>query len=142
MQLPVKAKKAKPRNRFFNYFLFEKGFSVFLQKRNENDIWRNLYQLPLIETSFEMKPEELLASSDFTNLISNSAVTLMQVSKPYRHILTHQHIYARFYHFRAPEDFDLSCNNIQILKKDISKFAVPRLIEIFLTDNGYLNTDF
>jgi A/G-specific adenine glycosylase len=49
-QFPVRKKKAAPRLRYFNYFLFflkgEKTFPV--QQRGSGDIWEKLYELPLI----------------------------------------------------------------------------------------------
>ena len=49
-EFPVKQKKTILRNRFFNFLFLEYNDSFYLEKRTNNDIWRNLYQLPLIET--------------------------------------------------------------------------------------------
>src|ERR1700712_1102072 len=48
--LPQKLKKAKIRERFFNYLLVTDGDTVLINKRNEKDIWANMHDLPLIET--------------------------------------------------------------------------------------------
>mgnify|MGYP001598355526 CR=1 FL=1 len=47
---PVKSKKAKSRNRYFNYLVIHNGNNIFLDKRQKNDIWKNLYEFPLIES--------------------------------------------------------------------------------------------
>ena len=139
--LPIKQKKAKVTDRFFHYFLFEKDSSVFIQKRTRKDIWRNLYQLPLIETESDTSVENLLTGNGFGILTGEIPVTLIHVSKTYRHILSHRQIFARFYRFSVPGEFQLQGDFVEILKKDIAKFAVPRLIEIYLTDQGFLEVE-
>ena len=59
--LPAKSKKTKQRNRFFYYVLVENENSIFLEKRENKDIWKNLYQLPLIETENELTDAEIMA---------------------------------------------------------------------------------
>ena len=55
--LPVKQHKAKVANRYFNYIYVRMGAHTLINKRTGNDIWKNLYELPLIETENEV-PEE------------------------------------------------------------------------------------
>ena len=50
LSLPVKVKKIKKKTRYFNYLVIQFENSLYLQKRQENDIWKELYQFPLIET--------------------------------------------------------------------------------------------
>ena len=47
---PVKTIKQKTKTRYFNYLLIEQNGSFIIQKRDDADIWKGLYQLPLIET--------------------------------------------------------------------------------------------
>ncbi|MEX5669995.1 hypothetical protein ABFV57_34675, partial [Pseudomonas neuropathica] len=43
-QLPVKLKKLKVRNRFFNYLTFSDEIeNIVIQKRTDKGIWHNLY---------------------------------------------------------------------------------------------------
>lgn len=62
--LPVKTKKNKSKDRFFNYlFLSEKSENnvfTLLQKRTGKDIWKNLYEFPLIESDHCFTDFELL----------------------------------------------------------------------------------
>ena len=48
--LPVKQHKNKVTNRYFNYIYVRMGAYTFIHKRSGNDIWKNLYEPPLIET--------------------------------------------------------------------------------------------
>lgn len=50
-QLPVKSKKLKVRNRYFNYLMLSDAEEkTLIQKRTAKGIWHNLYEFPLIET--------------------------------------------------------------------------------------------
>src|SRR5207248_835637 len=44
--LPVRTKKIKSRDRFFNYFIIHDDNHLLLNKRNGNDIWEGLYEFP------------------------------------------------------------------------------------------------
>ncbi|MDP5122125.1 MAG: A/G-specific adenine glycosylase, partial [Spirosomaceae bacterium] len=48
--LPVKLKKTKVRNRYFNYFAVQQDEHFLMNKRAENDIWSGLYEFYLVET--------------------------------------------------------------------------------------------
>jgi A/G-specific adenine glycosylase len=51
-QLPVKSKKLKVRNRYFNYLVVsDENENTLIQKRTAKGIWQNLYEFPLIETA-------------------------------------------------------------------------------------------
>jgi len=141
IKLPVKDKKPKQKSRYFNYFLIEKDETLFIQKRTGNDIWKNLFQLPLIETILEPDSLEIFESPGFKALMNQNTFTLKGISRKYRHVLSHQLIFARFYHLMVGHNFILSGENMEILKKDIHKFAVPRLIEIYLSGVDFLNLE-
>jgi A/G-specific adenine glycosylase len=102
--LPVKSKKAKPKNRYFNYLIYsdENDHSVIV-KRSAKGIWHNLYEFPLIETEEETEVEDLvpLIKSDpkFTDedVTPNDIVTITALeSETVMHKLTHQHLNIRF----------------------------------------------
>ena len=50
-ELPVKAKKVKKRNRYIYYIVPTYNESTFVSKRTQNDVWKNLYEFPIIELS-------------------------------------------------------------------------------------------
>ena len=50
-QLPQKIKAKKSRDRFFHYFIIQKEDSVLMSQRTEGDVWANLFEFPLIETT-------------------------------------------------------------------------------------------
>ncbi len=132
-QLPVNSKKSKQRIRYFYYYYINYGDYTFIEKRDTNDIWRNLYQLPLIETKKELTENEFLQNLPFCSNIKRNVKTITAKRK---HVLSHQIIYARTIHIEINEK-DFNCDKfIPINKKDISKFAVPRLLELIFEDLG------
>lgn len=133
-ELPVKEKKIKVRNRYFNYIVLHHKSSTAINKRGEKDIWTNLYDFPLIETDKELKEDQFLKSQEWKIFIDTFKYTVKSVSTSYKHILSHQKIYARFWEIECKEPFDklLPKTCIKIKKHDIYKYAVPRLIENYI----------
>ena len=56
--LPVKQHKNKVTNRYFNYIYVRMGACTFIHKRTADDIWKNLFELPLVETDRNLSEEE------------------------------------------------------------------------------------
>jgi A/G-specific adenine glycosylase len=133
-ELPVKEKKTKVRDRYFNYIVLNHKKSTAINKRTEKDIWTNLYDFPLIETKIELNEEQFLRSQEWKSFITTSKYSVKSVSGSYKHILSHQKIYARFWEIDCKESFNklLSKTSITIKKQDIHKYAVPRLIESYI----------
>lgn len=119
---PVKTKKTKVTNRYFHFLVFEDGQQTYLQQRKEKDIWQNLYQYPLKETSLS---EEISNFSPYTNKQAD------KISKEIVHILSHQKIHARFYHFSDLPEIKLE-EWIKIETSNIQDYPLPRLIDRYL----------
>ncbi|MES2565448.1 MAG: A/G-specific adenine glycosylase [Bacteroidota bacterium] len=125
---PVKDKKIKIRERFLHYFIFNYKDNVFIQKRTEKDIWQNLYEFFLIETSEATDSKILLKHKTIKDLGINFKVNSITVAK--KHVLSHQHLYATFYDV----DIEEPLKNILIkIKRDsLSTIAFPQLIIKYL----------
>lgn len=134
---PVKSKKIKVRKRYFNYIILHNNKNIILKKRTENDIWKNLYDFPLIETEENIEEEDFLNSKEWKSFIKNNKYTVKQVSHTYQHILSHQKIHARFWEIRCDKisKTTIPPSFIFILKKNINNYPIPRLIEKYFTTN-------
>lgn len=132
-EFPVKSKKVKVRNRYFHYFQIEYNGFTYLNKRIAKDIWKNMYEFPLIETEQNISLSELLITDSFKGLFGNADITIYSSAKQFKHILTHQHIYANFYvvKIEKPDSF-LTDNYKKIQKDDISLYPISRLIHRYL----------
>lgn len=106
--LPVKSKKTAQRNRYFNYLLIRYNEQFYLQKRKEDDIWKNLYQLPLIETELDLKETEVLSSSRFKEILKNSTPVIECISPGIIHQLSHQKLFIRFINIRLDQPVSLN----------------------------------
>lgn len=135
-QFPVKTKRTKQRNRYFYYFLIENNRCIWLEKRSDNDIWKNLYQLPLVET--EKKISEINLEGIIPSYLTNCKPEIRHISSPQRHLLSHQIIFAQLIQLATNKKCFIPPPLIEVDKKNISDFAVPRLIEKLLEKSGYL----
>ena len=105
MQLPVKQHRTKTSNRYFNYIYVRMGACTFIHKRTADDIWKNLFELPLVEADRNLSEEEFLSSASFRSLIAEGEVPEVRlVFRNVKHVLSHRVIYANFYEVVLPEN--------------------------------------
>ncbi len=90
-QLPVKLKKIKITNRYFNYLIIKKGNRLALQKRDRSEIWASLYEFPLLESMQALSSDELV-----TSFKSGEIKSIKHVAEA-KHILSHQRLYCTFW---------------------------------------------
>ena len=128
--LPVKLKTVKIRERFLNYFLITDGDTILMNKRGEGDIWANMYDLPLIETTSALSIEHLMALPETIAYFGNNLI-ITDVLTPKKHILTHQHLQVRFIKV-SQSPIKLKPNWIFIEVINLKKLALPKVIFIFL----------
>ena len=128
--LPVKSKKVKQSNRYFYFYYFDSGKFTYLEKREENDIWKNLYQFPLKETNKQLSEMEILKAGNPFDI--NGIANIKAISPIKKHILSHQLLFAQLVHIEIDSNENLSKQFLRVNKKDIFKFAVPRLLEQFI----------
>ncbi len=136
-KLPVRNSKRPVTERFFNYFLFEytenpDSILFFVQQRTASDIWKKLYELPLLETPRDIPEQELFNHPWWQNLFpKKGGVTVMSGVIKLRHKLTHREILARLFRVKiAPEHFE-RLKEIYLLTdaESFEKLPKPRLIE-------------
>ena len=122
---PVKIKKIKIKKRFFLFFInIEKGF-VTIEQRTEKDIWKNLYQFPMIEFSDKEAFEFAIKKHKKMNLNLSERIT---------HKLTHQKIESVF--IVSHDSIQPVLKNQKKIKiNNLSEFPMPRLLDVFLENN-------
>ena len=134
-KLPIKSKKTKVTNRYFNYFFIELGGKTYLQKRIAKDVWQNLFEFPLVEADSLLTVEELMETDGFKNLFSGiGEVEVVKISNPMKHILSHRVIYAQFVTVKITDENAVLSELIKTSLAEIDQFAVSRLMELFLED--------
>jgi A/G-specific adenine glycosylase len=137
-KFPVKKSKTQIRNRYFNYLVIEKDNSIFFTKRVEQDIWKNLYDFPLIETTHSLTLVELILLEKWKQIFNNYKVSIINISEEITHILSHQRIHVRFYHILWNSVKKFPSHYIMINEKDIFDLPVPIIIEKYLHQLNFI----
>lgn len=111
--LPVKKKKAEQRHRYFHYTVYISDNQTIIERRIGSDIWKNMYQFPLVETVGE------------DNSFGEPNVRL-------REVLSHQIIHADF-HVKPVEKFPKTSDNQTVVSfSALSKYPMPKIMTEFL----------
>jgi A/G-specific adenine glycosylase len=130
-EIPRKIKKIKTRERFFNYLVIIRNNHLFLNKRSNEDIWKNLYEFPLLETDIQQELSEILINSDI--LLKNCEFEISKESKIIKHVLSHQILYIRFITLKLKNTSDfLEENYIKISIDKLRKHPVPIVISNYI----------
>lgn len=139
--LPVKEKKVKVKPLYFLYLVPKMGKHEFIVKRTEDNIWKNLYQFPLVEMDEPLIfPDEkmikgLIKNKKFLPTGQAGKFKIRHISEEYKHVLTHRIIYARFVSIEIEKDFKPEKGWI---KKPVDhhneEYAFPVLIQKYLDD--------
>ena len=135
---PVKEKRIKKVNRYFHYFVLEKEKEVIIQKRTGKDIWRNLYEFPLVETkSLDAKWEDFYEIPLWKTVFENVEYEIINKSVPYKQTLTHQKIAAVFWEINLRATLPFKNDEFRMVdRKNLVNFAFPKIIDCYLKDNS------
>lgn len=130
--LPVKGKKILLKNRFFHYIIAQNENGFLMEKRKGNDIWKGLYQFPLIEAEKFLSPIKLKVHPTIKNISTEKKINLPS-SEEFIYLLSHQKIHAKFFILSTAE---INIENYEVVKKThLKKLAVPKIIEHYLKNN-------
>ncbi|MDY0085256.1 MAG: A/G-specific adenine glycosylase [Bacteroidales bacterium] len=142
-QLPVKKNKIKIRKRFLHYFIFlqkeQQQCFTLLKHRGSGDVWQGLYDFPCIESDRILSIAELDHEQLFT-AIKTVATEIIPFPGIRKHILTHQHLTAKFYVVKCKNGFEhLKNNSLSLVSQtELGNYPLPRLIDQFLHENENL----
>jgi A/G-specific adenine glycosylase len=135
--LPVKPSKRPRRDRYFHYFVIHNDSGLVLRKRTADDIWKGMYDFPLVETD----SPGILSDTDIANapvvksLSQHTSFRILQESvHAESQILSHQKIHCLFYPIFA-DDIDQEIQSFKeyviVAHGDESKFAVPKAVDCY-----------
>jgi A/G-specific adenine glycosylase len=133
-ELPRRNQPKPSRTRFFHYLVIisREGNQnyLWLNKRTGNDIWKNLYDFPLIESESELSAENLKATGQLGQIMGSNAYAILPGTETAHHILSHQDLRVKFIVLSSDKYYNHEY--LKINELDLSKYPVPRLIENFL----------
>lgn len=112
---PLKIKTQKIKERYFIYWIIEKNGSILLRQRQDNDVWKKMFEFPM--TEFESK-----------QIWESKAIEKNQCDiKPITHILSHQRIQARF--LKGSNEDIANNENMEWVKwENLSDYPLHRLM--------------
>lgn len=144
-RLPAKNRASAKQQRFFVYAVFFQGKNVWVRKRDADDIWKNLFEFPLLELPEAPNDPNALPGRLLDHFFSAGrppGIALRRISKPYRQTLSHRIVTAIFCEF----DLDENSESLVFQKNTPSDWqpveqinfkkilAVPRIVEWFWSE--------
>lgn len=130
--LPIKQNKTKTSERFFYYLLIRDNGNIYLNKRTENDIWKNLYELPLIESNTALAVDDFIRKQEFASIFKENSVVNVRLLNKTKHVLSHRIIYADFYELEAQDiKMDFLSKYTRLNMVDLELYPVSRLMHNF-----------
>jgi len=135
-QLPVKLKKTKVTNRFFNYLVFEdEEEKSIIQQRTDKGIWHNLYEFPLIESEAEIGLDQISIEISEHKFIVNPILSIAEINpKAQMHKLSHQNLNIRFWKIMVYGSIEGGIDN-SLLKTFPFPIVIYNFIEKFLNNS-------
>ena len=126
--LPVKIKKARIKNRYFNYMVgIDAGNNTRMVQRNKNDIWQRLYEFPLIESKAELATEEIVNRCKDVLMLKDIEEVYNYYPQTIVHKLSHQHLHTKFWIVKTSDQIE---DGIPV--ENMEKYPVPVLIADFI----------
>jgi len=136
---PVNGKTLYKKDRFLNYLMFTSEGRTLMKKREKNDIWRGLYDFYVFESKSQMDQKSVWKKMTETVPSFIDKTSFISQSVDYKHILTHQRIFARFFKIELKDStfarkLAAILSLCQFTKEEIEEIPKPRLIEKYLID--------
>lgn len=128
--LPVKSKKTLVRELFYTYLVVRNQQQILIRQRSTaTNIWKNMYEFPLVESSHLLTPQEVLTQPFLGEL---GELTLNPLYTDTTHILSHRKINVRFYEIEVLR-FRTDIENCVVTTLEaLQQYPVPRVISRYL----------
>ena len=128
-ELPVKIKKTKVRNRYFNYLvIIDRDNKTQLQQRKGKGIWQNLWEFPLLESKKKITLEKVKQQLLKVVNIHGDYEVLQHTTDVIVHKLSHQHLYTRFWIVKTDTKLEEA-----LTFRELENYPVPVLIADFIS---------
>tara|TARA_R110002020_G_scaffold63170_2_gene168743 strand:+ start:114521 stop:115558 length:1038 start_codon:yes stop_codon:yes gene_type:complete len=101
--LPVKLKKNKVRQRYFNYLVvLDADSRTKIRQRKGRGIWENLFEFPLLESEREYQHSDVDGAVEGILQLQEGHELYQYNNDQIVHKLSHQHLYTKFWIVRTP----------------------------------------
>ena len=134
-ELPIREKRITKKQRYFYYLVLKDATDIIISKRSGNDIWKGLYELPVIESDKPVKRNIHKMVSDHLGF----KVGIDSYSRAYTQQLTHQTIQSVFIFTEVPDLRNTHIEGtVRVPLKKLPTFAFPKVVHLFLVENSLL----
>lgn len=133
--LPVKPQKQKRKDRFFHFIVLRWKSHTVIVQRKEKDVWRNLFQFPLIESGriHAWKELRIKLLEQYGTIAANWEADKVNIIKTQQ--LTHQNIQAAFFIVPVKSKMELTLPGAKIVSlPQLKNYAFPGIIRTFLNE--------
>jgi A/G-specific adenine glycosylase len=139
-RLPVKRKKQVLKKRYLHFFIIDHQQQVLIEQRTGNDIWKGLYQFPLIETEAETPFNELLQSDKAKSLGLEALEGLKNISR-HKQKLSHQEIHFTIYYLQSESKTfnSLARQYMAVPAIHLKKYSFPKTLAYYTDISLYSN---
>jgi len=137
-EFPVKIKLKSPKLLYLYYFILKHQNNshrfVYLNKRGENAIWKNLYDFPCLQFDFKKEMNEVVTEFKQKYFLNNFDLDPEKITGPVKHQLTHKSIMAFFIEFNIGKHYVNNINDelIAVTIDELQKYPVSKLIENYI----------
>lgn len=136
LDLPFKSKRIKVKKRYFISFLIEGADGYVIEKRDEKDIWKGLFQLPILEVDKLEKNETAQVEEAHNQLFNSDEFEILELSEVLKQKLTHQEINMIFAKIKWTKAFNLE--DKYIYSRNLTKFAFPKIFILYLQSKSLI----
>ena len=131
-QLPVKEKKIQIKKRWFYFLVIRYKNEIFVQQRNQKDIWQGLYEFPLIESTTPLSRKKIEKTIEEQEWLKGSAFEIISISPVYKQQLTHQFIQGRFIEIKMPKKPEAKTVYTLVKERKLKQLPFPKFINQYL----------
>ena len=133
-ELPIKEKIIIIRKRWFYYLVVKYKNEMAIRQRTGKDIWKDLYEFPLIETEKEANKKSILQNLNKKKWLTKKSYEAVSVSSLFKQHLSHQLIAGKFLTLHLRQKPVLMNDWIWVTKTKVGKYAFPQFINQYLRE--------
>jgi A/G-specific adenine glycosylase len=131
--LPAPKKKIKLTNRYFYYLYIYSEANFLLQQRGEGDIWRKMFEFPLIEADNKIELVDLIRTETWRSLFVDVKIEVKDQLVTKVHKLSHQNLHIEFISVKVDRDsMNKFSSFICVDKEEAIDYPLPKPIELYL----------
>lgn len=131
--LPVKEKKIRIRKRWFYYLVLEYKNEIAIRRRTAKDIWQDLYEFPLVETTQKENSTFIVQQAEKNKWLKENHFGWGPISGLFSQQLSHQLISGQFIKLQLKQKPPATSDWVWVTKKSISKYPFPGFINQYLS---------